>query len=205
MAKRIKQRRKFKKNIWQIIISSYIDLRYGLRLLDDEKYSPFYDIGCYHTQSIEYEELGNIFCKYSFQSNCTITDIGCGRGRLFNYLLFKKYDGKMIGVEIDPEISAFTRKRLKRFNSVEIITGNALSINLPSTTDYFLFCPFNYELTREFVRHIEEIHNHVRVIYYYPIYVDLFLQNPKWSGRKESFWSSIRKMNIDCYYLEYSA
>lgn len=203
MAKRIEQQRKFNKNFFQKLSSAFWDIRFGFRLLDDEKYSQFLDQGCYHTQSIEYEELNNIFCEYKFSEESVLMDIGCGRGRVFNYLLSQKYKGRMIGVEIDPEIASFTEKRLKRYNNIDILNSNVLNVKYPEVTDYFLFCPFNRELTEKFRKLIESIHNNVKVIYYYPRFVDVFLENDNWVGTKKSYWSSIRNMNIECYYLEY--
>lgn len=203
MARRIKQQRKFVKNLFQMLNSAFWDIRFGLRLLDDEKYSEYLNQGCYHTQSIEYEELNNIFCEYILTDESVLMDIGCGRGRVFNYLLSQKYKGKMIGVEIDSQIACFTEKRLKTYHNIEIINSNVLNVKCPEVTDYFLFCPFNRELTKKFCTLIESIHEDVKVIYYYPQYVDVFLENNNWKGIKKSYWSSIRRMNIDCYYLEY--
>ena len=61
MAYRIKQEKKFKKSIFQALHSFFLDLRYGGKLLDAEKESKYFSKGCYHTQSVEYEELKFVF------------------------------------------------------------------------------------------------------------------------------------------------
>lgn len=143
MWEKINENMIFKRTISQQIQSNYFDLRFGGRLLDDEKYSPYFNEGCYHTQSIEYEELELIFSHVILSASDVIMDVGCGRGRLFNYLLSIRFAGKMYGVEIDPEIGEVTKHRLKKYNNISIYIGNALEFVRSDVNLYFLFCPFN--------------------------------------------------------------
>ena len=64
-------------------------------------------------KSIEYEELKKVFADIKLSPSDVIMDVGCGRGRIFNYLLKNNFKGTMYGVEIDREIALFTKNRLK--------------------------------------------------------------------------------------------
>lgn len=181
------------------------DLRYGGKLLDDEKLSPFYEQGCYHTQSTEYEELKNIFSFWELRDSDVLMDVGCGRGRVLNFLLRKWPKGRLYGVEIDPEIGDFTRKRLRNYSNVTIITGNATEHVLKEVTVYFLFNPFMENLAMQFIEQVEKTHEHVRLIYYVPQFAENILARPGWSGTEKTYYSSIRKSSVPCYYLEYKS
>ena len=192
-----------KRTIRQELENFLWDLRYGGRMLDDEKLSPFYDQGCYHTQSTEYEELKNIFGFWELSDSDVIMDVGCGRGRVLNFLLKKWPKGKLYGVEIDPEIGDFTRKRLRKYSNVTIITGNSIEHIMKEVNIYFLFNPFMENLAMQFIERVEEIHDHVRLIYYVPQFAKNILARPGWTGTEKTYYSSIRRCDVSCYYLEY--
>ena len=202
MANRIKQNHKFRKSFLQFVYSFFLDLRYGGKLLDDEKESQYFSKGCYHTQSIEYEELQLIFNGYFISKDDIILDVGCGRGRIFNYLLHKGLKNKMIGVEIDDEISTFTKNRLQRYKNVEIVNEDIFQYEREDITLFFLFCPFDERLTQRFFNYIENKYSRVKIIYYHPQFLgDIALCN-KWRIHYKEFYSKIRKMNIQCAYME---
>lgn len=203
MWKRINKNMVFRRSLLQQLDCCYCDLRYGFRLLSDEKESPFFKEGCYHTQSIEYEELSLIFKEYELNKNDAIMDVGCGRGRLFNYLLKKKFKGMMYGVEIDSEIGLFTKKRLIHYHNIEIFVGNALDYVFCNITVYFLFCPFDRVWTEKFIEKIERVHTKVRIIYYYPKFVGCFLMRDGWSGEERIIYSKIRNFSLPCFYMNY--
>lgn len=193
-----------KRTPFQALENFYLDLRYGRKLLDDEKYSPFYEQGCFHTQNTEYEEFKKIFNFWPLKDSDVIMDIGCGRGRTFNYLLSRKFKGLLYGVEIDPEIASFTKERLKSYPNITIFTGNALDYVRKDVTIYFLFNPFNEEIMAQFIQKIQEIHDRVRLIYHYPQCIDKILSQPGWSGTEIKYYTRSRRFELPCYYLEYN-
>lgn len=203
MRKYVNPEVKVKRTVCQNICTLWLDWRYGQRLLDDEKVSPYYDRGCFHTQSIEYSELDWIFSHMNYLSNETIMDVGCGRGRLFNFLLHKGFRGNMYGVEIDPEIYQFTYDRLSSYQNVTIVCDNAIFSPDEKIDIYFMFCPFDREHTKAFAKAIEKAHKSCKVIYYHAKYCDEFLQRSGWIGKTEIHYSSSRKANISCCFLQY--
>lgn len=202
MTHRIKQEHKFKKNFFQFIYSFFLDLRYGGKLLDSEKESQYFSRGCYHTQSIEYEELKLIFNDYTIEKNDILLDVGCGRGRIFNFLLSKGLKNKMIGVEIDKEIADFTKKRLRNYYNIEIVNDDMLEYNRKNVTIFFLFCPFDKTLTKRFFNIIEEKYDNIKIIYYHPQFIDDIKLCKNWKISYKEFYSNIRRMKIKCAYME---
>lgn len=202
MTRRIKQEHKFKKNFAQFVYSLFLDLRYGGKLLDSEKESQYFSRGCYHTQSVEYEELKHIFNDYEIKKDDILLDVGCGRGRIFNFLLSKGLKNKMIGVEIDKEIADFTKKRLRRYDNIEIVNDDILEYNRKDVTIFFLFCPFDETLTERFFNIIEERYDNVKIIYYHPQFIDNIKLCKDWKITYKEFYSNIRRMKIKCAYME---
>lgn len=188
---------------FQTLENLYLDFRYGGKSLEGEKLSPFYSQGCFHTQNTEYEELKHLFSGLELKDSDVIMDVGCGRGRFFNYLLSQHFKGSLYGVEIDPEIASFTKKRLKRYSNVTIFTGNALDYVRKEITIYFLFNPFNINIMKAFLQKIQETHDQVRLIYHYPQFIDTILAQPGWSGTEKVYYSRSRRVDVPCYYLEY--
>ena len=177
-------------------------MRYGGKLLDAEKESKYFSKGCYHTQSVEYEELKFVFDDYIIGERDIILDVGCGRGRIFNFLLHKGLKNEMIGVEIDDEISNFTKKRLKKYKNIKIVNSDIFEYERKDITIYFLFCPFDAILTEKFFNYLEE-YDKIKVIYYHPQFLNSINLSKGWKISYKKFYSSIRKMTIECAYMEF--
>ena len=204
MFKRVNPNAPRRRPIIKSIISFYLDFRYGGKLLDKEKASPFLEKGSYHTQSIEYDELDRIFENVCIKPSDVILDLGCGRGRPFNYFLSKKFKGKLIGVELDQSIADFTAKRLKRYDNIMVFAGDALDYIEPQVTLYFLFNPFNEAIFREFICKIEEICNTTRVVYFNSQHVDFILSRNGWKVEDHTFFSATRQSDVSCHYMTYN-
>ena len=112
--------------------------------------------GWHGAQSSDYDALSKMFAEISIREDDVIVDVGCGRGRLFNYLLSRGFKNKLIGVDVDQAIAEFTRKRLKKYNQVEILVADVENENsLPSTgTIFYLFNPFTDRIVRKFADHL---------------------------------------------------
>lgn len=193
--------------IWLKLISFLFDIMIGGKSLDDEKISPFKQFGINNTQSIEYDELYQIFDKNLLNFSDFFIDIGCGRGRVFNYLLLiKRYKGKMYGIEIDPEIADFVAKRLNH-TKVKIICGNAVNIlhNINrDTCILFMYNPFkDTEMMKSLLIAIESNFSHTMLVYYNPKHLHMIQNRNNWSCSVKMIKSIARKQNIACAYLEF--
>ena len=79
-----------------------------------------------------------------------IVDVGCGKGRSLNWFLDRYRGNRIVGIELDPEICAATKKRLRRHANVEILCGDATALLPPDGTVFYLFNPFDESVTRRF-------------------------------------------------------
>jgi SAM-dependent methyltransferase len=95
-----------------------------------------------------------------------IVDVGCGKGRVFNYLLYKGVKSRMIGYEINPVVGRETKKHLSKYKNVTIIPENIFD-NFPVDGNiFFLNNPFRGPMLEEFKDRIWEIRNNNPVVFY---------------------------------------
>ena len=102
--------------------------------------------------STEYAHIAELFkrAKVELRETDVFVDIGCGRGRLVNYLLEKGCRSKIVGIELDREIAEQTQKRLSRYSNVTIIAGDVRDSIPPSATVLFAYNPSGETIMREF-------------------------------------------------------
>lgn len=170
---------KIKRYLYTVII----ELRYGGKLLRGGRESPFSGVGAYPTQNCDYLSLSKCFKYIIIKDNDVIVDVGCGKGRVFNYLLNLKCKNKLIGIEIDQEIALFTKERLRNYLNVNIIHGDILENIPPDATIFFMFNPFNEVIMRKFKKRLEEVFKDkkITVIYLNPQHIGLFHNDSQWN------------------------
>lgn len=119
------------------------------------------------TANSNYEELEIIFFeKFKLNENDVVIDVGCGKGRVFNYLLYKGLKNKMIGYEINEAVGNSTRKRLARFKNVEIRCNNIFDEFPAEGNVFYMYHPFQEEMTIAFMNDILKIADRNPVILY---------------------------------------
>src|SRR5690349_8783264 len=101
-----------------------IDLRYG-GFLGGSTTSSHLLRGAYETVNSDYTVLSQIVPPV-IRPDDVVVDVGCGRGRFINFLLYRGYLNRIIGIELNAEIAERTRLRLRRHRTVEIRCGNAI-------------------------------------------------------------------------------
>jgi len=128
------------------------------------------------TESTRYDVIDQVFFKYiAIKENDVIVDVGCGKGRVFNYLLYKGVKNKMIGYEINPSVGLKTQKSLSKYKNVAIITQNIFD-NFPSEANiFYLYNPFKEPMVQAFKENIWEIRkNDPVILYVHPVNIDVF-------------------------------
>ena len=130
----------------------------------------------YDSVSTGYSHLQLIFFKfYTIRQNDVIVDVGCGKGRVFNYLIYKGIKNKMIGYEINISLAELTKKRLLRYKNVTIIGGNILDSFPFDANLFYLFNPFKMEMMNKFKESILHIKGNKPVILYFnPTCLEVF-------------------------------
>ena len=128
------------------------------------------------TVSTNYEELEFIFFKhFQLTPKDVLVDVGCGKGRVFNYLLYKGLKNQMIGYEINPAVGELTQRRLSRFKNVEIRIANVFDAFPPDGNVFYLYHPFKEVMMTEFRNRLLTIADRNPVMLYNnPVHLDLF-------------------------------
>ena len=130
----------------------------------------------YDTVSTGYDIAELIFFKYyPLKTTDVIADVGCGKGRVFNYLLYKGLKNRMIGYEINMDVAEKTKKNLLCYQNVTIDCGNIFD-NFPKDVNvFYLFNPFKTAMMQDFKANILKLRDKNPVILYYnPTCLEVF-------------------------------
>ena len=130
----------------------------------------------YDSVSTGYDHVNLIFFKYySIKPEDVIAEVGCGKGRVINYLLYKGIKNKMIGYEINIPLAKLTQKRLRRYKNVEIKCENIFDEFPNEANLFYLFNPFKTGMMEQFKEKIWEIKsNNPIMLYYNPTCLEVF-------------------------------
>jgi len=128
------------------------------------------------TANSGYEQLRMIFFDFfKIREKDVIVDVGCGKGRVFNFLLYKGLKNKMIGYEINKTVAEKTKKNLSRYGNVDIRSENIFNDFPTEGNIFYLFNPFREAMMKDFKKRILQIREKNPVILYYnPQYLDIF-------------------------------
>ncbi len=164
------------------IRDAWLDWRWGGRLLGQDSPTRFANKGAYNTEDTSYDVLKCLFKMVAPRPDDVIVDVGCGRGRVINYLLSRGLKNEIYGLELDPDVASDTAERLARYGNVSIVGGDAIE-NLPQRgTLFYLYNPFAEFVVRRLNAKLLRLPtaDRVRVIYYNCLHVDPFLGDPAW-------------------------
>jgi SAM-dependent methyltransferase len=113
-----------------------------------------------------------------------LVDVGCGKGRVLRWWAARTAGNRIVGLELDEEVAAETRERLRAEPRVEVIAGDAVA-NLPADgTLFYLHNPFGEQVVRAFAERLAELHpdrSGLRILYYNPAHAGAFEADPGWS------------------------
>ena len=162
--------------IWNVVY----DLRFGASLRG-ELATKYAYIGAYDTANTSYLALSLLFSGERITGDDVLVDVGCGKGRVINWWLNRGISNAIIGLELDPEVSARTRDRLRKYPNVTIISGDAVE-NLPSAGTLFLVAnPFDRNVVKRFKERILKLErpDRIRIFYYNSESADIFANDPR--------------------------
>ena len=126
-----------------------VDLRFG-RFLGGTIRSRYEHLGAFHVANSDYDDLPSLFAAAAIDRDDVLVDVGCGKGRVINWLLMHHPANAIVGIELDPEVCAATARRLRRFEQVKIICGDATTMLPSEGTLFYLFNPFDEHVLRRF-------------------------------------------------------
>ena len=172
----------------ELICNIMIDLVCSHRLLNGNIQTSYQSLGSNDIYHSKYSALPIIFRHVRIKKDDVLVDVGCGKGRVINYWIFKRYHNKIIGLELDKRIANQTAKQFSRLKNVTIIPGNAL-LNIPSdATVFYFYNPFSKEIVTQFEAKLSEMFKNkpIKIIYYNPKSIDVF-DNEKWMVKYINF------------------
>lgn len=156
-----------------------LDIRYSGRLLDGNHKSAYKHLGANDVYHTAYPAMPLIFRYVTITPEDVLVDVGCGKGRVINYWLNKKYNNKIVGLELDPEIARQTAAQFARRKNVSIVQGDAIA-NFPHDgTIFYFYNPFCEEKVIEFEKLAARISENrpIKIIYYNPKSIYAFTNN----------------------------
>lgn len=163
------------------------DLRHGA-FLGGVKKTPHGTRGAYDTANSGYRALEQIFSHPAVTPlvrNRTLVDVGCGKGRVLNFLIDALPGQPILGLEIDEAVARRVARRLKHRGNVTIRAGDVRDLELPDDAIFYLFNPFDADVMRAFAtRLVREDRRGSVLIYYNPMHVDIFKADPNFELRE---------------------
>jgi SAM-dependent methyltransferase len=115
-----------------------------------------------------------------------LVDVGCGKGRVLNFWLDQGWTNRIVGVELNPELAEWTRRRLAPWPNVEIVCADATKHVPTDGTIFFLFNPFGERLLRQFKDSLVETFGPaapITIVYYFALKAHVFAEDPLWRVR----------------------
>ena len=173
--------------IW-FYISVKKDKKIGSRKLTDTIPTKYEKLGAYDTQSTDYACLNKIFHDKPLADDDVFVDVGCGEGRVLTYLYLKGFKGKIIGVELDPDIAKTAADRTSDCQNIEVKCSNILECTdvLKTASVYYLFNPFCGKILLQLVEKIEENATQpVKIYYCNDLYKRVLVGRSDWSIIRE--------------------
>ena len=161
------------------------DLRYR-GLLAGTVRTRYARLGAHHTTNSDYDDLPALFGAARLRADDVIVDVGCGKGRVINWLLAHHPGNRVYGIELDPEIAAATERRLRRYPAVRIICGDASTLLPPEATVFYLFNPFDEPVMRRFAQAVLALDDapgvpERRIVYYRSNYLEPFRESDRFA------------------------
>lgn len=159
-----------------------VDLRYGAFLGGTRK-TPYAHLGLEDTASTDYAVLPFVFTQDMVGKSDVLVDIGCGKGRVINWWLSRGFLNQIVGIELDETIARKTKWRLRRYENVKIICGDAVAHLPENGTIFYLYNPFKAPWVAALKRHIETTFatRGITVFYYNCLYINIFKNDPNWT------------------------
>lgn len=167
------QRTFFMKAIKKIsgLIANIHDVYWDLRICKCSlvKYVPSLyreTLGATGSQSASYWALDDIFRDFKYNTDDKFIDVGCGKGRILAYLLREKAQCQLTGIELNKEVASYAESWSKRYEQINIISGNAFDLDYNNYTILFLARPFETAFFQKYLEKIEgELKHPVRFFY----------------------------------------
>lgn len=152
-----------------------LDLKYGAFLGGTIKSSSAH-LGIHDVANSDYAVLPLIFKDRVRE--------GCGKGRVINWWLSCGLPNQIIGIELDEAVARRTQRRLRRYENVRIICGDALNQLPENATVLYLYNPFTAPWVAKLKDRLKVVYaatHKITLLYYNCIFVEIFANDLNWT------------------------
>lgn len=172
----------------------YLDLRYSHAYLGGRVNNGCAINGRTGTSSSSYDDLTTLFSHITIENNDVLVDVGCGKGRVLNYILSCKLKNSLFGIEVDATIGNRAKKTFQYYSNVTIQIGSIEEPGiLPIAGSIFYLCnPFSDIVLKNFATQLEKrillgnYKNNKRplIVYNYCYFLNVFEESSFWEVKK---------------------
>lgn len=142
------------------------DVRFGGRFLGGGQRTRFADAHATDVANSDYLAMAEMFSRIPIADDSVIVDVGCGKGRVINFLLSRGIRCEIIGIELDPEVAHATAQRLRNYANVRIVSGSIIDRWPEHATVFYAYNPFGAPVVERFCD-LLETHKRPFVLLYY--------------------------------------
>jgi ubiquinone/menaquinone biosynthesis C-methylase UbiE len=187
--------------IFKQVQTAVNDLRFGA-ILRGNVSSKYSHLGAVGTENSDYNLLSVLF-EHRIRPGDVLVDIGCGKGRVLNSWLDHHSSHQIYGIELDPTIAEKTRLRLRHYNNVKILSGDACLLLPDEGSLFYLFNPFDAAVMGRFIGAIlkkPKATNGLlrRVLYHNCLHLELFEKNRCFSVQPVASLYPLQSALIEC-------
>lgn len=167
-------------NLFYSLVNLYYDLLIGRKFLGGTV-APLKQ-GYNVTANTSYVALKHIFTNIHIDPNDIIVEVGCGKGRVLNYLLYLKLNNQIEGFEYNATVAAQLAKRMRPYPNVTIHAGDIFEHFPYHGTLFYLYNPFKKPQVERFKECLDKIDQNqpLRIIYYFSKHLDVFSQDKRY-------------------------
>jgi SAM-dependent methyltransferase len=168
----------------KLLRNAQLDLRFG-GFLGGSIETRQAELGAHDIQNSDYSDLPILFAAAGLEADDVVVDVGCGKGRVLNWLLAHHPRNRLYGIELDRDICAGTAKRLRRWPNATILCGDATELLPAEATVFYLFNPFDHTVMQRFADAVLALPPRPRrVVYYRSKELDVFRDHPRFCVRE---------------------
>ncbi len=138
------------------------------------------------SESTRYICLSEIFKDVDINDKTRFIDVGCGKGRVVNFVHHLNKNCQATGIEFNPEVASYAKSWADKKTNVTIINGDAFNINCNDYDVFYFNRPFMEETFKQFANKLNsELKHPATVICYADGYMSKHLKDlPGWKRIK---------------------
>ena len=112
--------------------------------------------GATGSQATRYGVLRRVFKGVQFSPEDKVIDVGCGKARVFAYLVGEGFTGSMHGVELNEEVAAIAKDWTTKYPNISISCEDAFQIDYNAYSVLLLGRPFELPTLGKFIKKLEQ-------------------------------------------------